>query len=94
MLDYKGASFSTFDVDQSKVIEYENGKKQSVDCSEQNGGAWWYGKHFTSCKANTNFNAFNFDNLMYEGSQAYATQVSIYRYYEKHYTHRTFHFQI
>ena len=88
MLDYKGASFSTFDVDQSNaVIEYENGKKQNVDCSEKNGGAWWYGKN---CKANTNFNAFNFDNLMYIGNKAHVTQIYIYRHYEKHYTHRTF----
>ena len=94
MLDYKGANFSTFDVDQSNVvIEYENGNKQNVDCQ-----SWMAGlggtENSTSCKANTNFNAFNFNYLMYEGNQAYTTQVSINRNYEKHYTHCTFYFQI
>ena len=72
------------------MIKYENGKKQNDDCSEQNGGAWWYGKSTTSCKANTNFNAFNFDNLMFDGNQAHTTHVFLFRTYEKHYTHRTF----
>ena len=72
------------------MIKYENGKKQNDNCSEQNGGAWWYGKNTTSCKANNNFNAFNFDNLLYFGNQAHTTQISVYRDYEEHYTHRAF----
>ena len=84
-----GSSFSTFDVDQSNVaIQYENGEKQNVECSHENRGAWWYGKKSTSCVAKTNFNAFNFENLMYIGKQAKVTQLTVARGYEDYYTHR------
>ena len=89
MFDYKGASFSTYDVDQSNVlVEYENGYKQKVDCSQQNSGAWWYGKNSTSCRSNTNLNAFNYDNIMYFNKHANVSQITLYRSYGKHYTHR------
>ena len=70
----RGAKFSTFDVNQNNVNS-KNGYNKNVDCAEEKENSWWFGDSDNRC-GGINANAYNYEDMNWDGSKVTAVQIS------------------
>ena len=72
----RGAKFSTFDVNQNNVnMNSKKGYSKNIDCAEEKENSWWFGESDNRC-GGINANAYNYEDMNWDGSKVTAVQIS------------------
>ena len=79
----RGAKFSTFDVNQNGFnMASENESNKNVDCAEEKENSWWFRNTNNKC-GGINANAYNYEDMNWDGNKVTAVQISIMQMQQK-----------